>query len=537
MKSKNALYIMIALLTTVAMVFGMIGCDAKEKGGGSAKIEDLSKPLASTPYEQLERSLFQKGVNGYASALSAVDSATSGAELIFTFTPEQYILNLLADMGAGVDTLNPTVLELRSATSGSDMFTGLTYKNGSKEILSLDYWLSANGIIMSLPQILDKYLSLDASDLDGFDFAGMAGMSDVMSSLTDSLEFSSVMPPEDALDEVIQATLNEFFELVKDTTTVSKEVALEIKHDGDTISVIVDKSVVEISLETAIKTALVFFKSIQNSDEIKDFVEEYIQELMSQYGSGYSSYSYYSVGGDFEDALAEVIEGFEAMLDSNHFDLSDVMNMTVYIRGDSIIKREFSAPGEDDVITIVTFDANGKYVTEVAVEGPGGTIRYSNVGVRKGKSSDGKMEVELKSGYDTMKLTAVYKDLEVDDSGDIVKGSITISTGDLSSFGNSGGIKSAEIILNFRKDNFVGSLVVDGVKFATVELGYNLNYTGKAAPSLNASNSVTPDGLLDNIGGIMESLSDLSQNLSSDGAFDALGIMLSGVLMMMNAMF
>jgi len=222
MRIKNSIYTIISALTMAAMLAGLAGLSGCNMHGNAS-------------YEDAERALIQKGTG--LLPLRGNDGHKGNATI--TVTPEHHLLELLK-----VDSLNTTTFEIHSKVSGEDTYSALTYKNGETEVLTVDTWFDGNSLILHLPKILDKYLSLD---LDGLNL-------DLPQSL-------SKLPSKEEADELSAKLLDEYFSLISDTVI---EEDVELSVEGSLVRF--KKATIRITDEMLAKLGLLMLTELEQSE-------------------------------------------------------------------------------------------------------------------------------------------------------------------------------------------------------------------------------------------------------------------------------
>jgi hypothetical protein len=468
--NKNLLYIVIAMLTAVSMVLAMAACGAdtanEEDGGNRDRTTSEEGEGTPTPteldnlsYEQAERKLIEDGAGEYSKLAGVFKEANDNAsgEMTLTLTPQEYILDIL-----GVDEkVSDTVFEIRSATQGKDAYAGFTYKSGKKEIISADFWLNGNDLILNLPLFFDKYLSMD-----------LEGMLDNMGidseSITDAMdsEFPE-LPSEKAIKEILNVAIDEYFSLVGSSITVDEGVELDI--NGTKVSA--DKNTIEMTDEIVFEIILSMLKAVNDNNEIMSFIDELAVQL----------------GGDTdaEEIMEEAIKSIEDEID---FADGDAFTMTCYVYGSQIVKRVI----EDDEaeITLITFESGNNYFVELDMDIDGEKIKMTESGKKDGNSLTGESEMDFRIHGEKFNVKIEYENLTINDKFEITDGTINISSNDVAGY-------KASLKLEFGKSSFKGSLVISGVKAATVELKWNDSFKAPPAPSISSSNSIDLEELGD----------------------------------------
>ncbi|MCL2633482.1 MAG: hypothetical protein FWD34_03095 [Oscillospiraceae bacterium] len=521
---RKPIYIIVAVFVMLAMVLTMAACKNNESNYDDRdrdrdRDKDDNKVIANVPYEEAEKS-FVKGTTRMYSSFNAMAQTIQdgeGGSLVFSFTPEDYILDLMR--GSGIDVparINPTVFEINSEIKGNDMYAGYAYKNGNKEILAMDMWLSGNTLIMYIPKLADKYLSMYIDSDD---------MTMMMQSLYSPLEMDMPnLPSEAAVDRLLDAVWQEYFELTKGAP-VEKDVAITI----GSMNVNCDVATVEMDNVMFGKLVIAFLEAVADNKEIKDFITEMVKE----------SDPYYYYDFDIDEILREAIDEIKYDLVDYPSEDGGTVLMKVYVNGADIVKREFTAIEYDGEKMMYASYANiekgGKYELDVMYETyyDGTYVRVTDSGNKSGGSSTGKMSMStVYEEYDwwqgeyvikTMSCTLDYKDVTVDRDGAFTGGEITFASDNMYE-------ESFSLELKFRKDNFGGSLIVGGVKFATVEMTWKSGYSGKPAPSLNANNSVDMDDYWSDayyeVSDQMETnLMNMADSLDDNGIYDIIAFM------------
>jgi hypothetical protein len=462
MKNKKLLYIVVALLTTAAMAFSIVGCqsspeddetgrDRTSSDGGSNEEPTL---LDNLSYEAAERKMLADGMGEYTklAAIFAEASGAQGQEMSLSFTPEAYILNLL---GFGEDDeLNSTVIEMRAHVDGGDMYAGLTYKNDKTEVLSADMWIDGGNLILSIPKFIDKYLAMDFGDIAD-DIAEIEEMLAAMNMEVPEL------PSEKAIQNVIDATLDAYF----DQISVVTEEGIELEINGVTVTA--DRNVIEISDEAALEIVAAMLEAIVNDSEIKNFADEFMGMADP---TGLNAVDFVSVVED----LLEMIEA----VDTN----GETITMTAYVYGNQIVKRTVADENGVEVLVLVTLETSKDYFMDLAI-GAESEVRVTEVGTKDGGAYTGSATVKVSGHGMDFEVTVDYDGLAINDKYEVTAGTMKISTSDI------GGYKPV-VNLEFGGDSFKGDLVLSGIKFATVEMSWNDNYKGKPAPNVTSGNSI-----------------------------------------------
>ncbi|MCL2036098.1 MAG: hypothetical protein FWG83_01770 [Oscillospiraceae bacterium] len=498
---KTVMRTLIAIMTTLAMIAGMAACKNK-----STDVEDNLNSGENVSYEKAERALLKNGLSGYSTFSGMLDSSAGGSgELTFTFTPEQYINDLLASSGMSpVDSLNPTTLKLGAVIeSDSKSYLNLAYLNGSKEVLSLDYWLDGNDLIMSLPALLDKYLTIKADDIYG-DMGMMSMMDFALASPAQTIDF----PSDEALQSLSDAVFDKYFELVS-KARVREDVEIEMNGAKFTT----DRTTINLNEKNLSELALVFLKAVRSNKEIKDFIIEVYNTSMP--------FSEFDVEL-LNEILDEAIEDGEEFLANLDREPETIATMVVYISGSHIIRREFSNVYGEVKIIVSGYETKDEYFSEFLIEdndGKNGYMRFSNSGEKDGDSSTGVLIIDFNDMDENEKwrehftFTADYKN-------------VTATSGDISiSFKGSDLPESVGIELSYRTDSFTGSLTLGGVKVGTAELIWKDNFSGKAKPTINSGNSIDllNDDSSDLSEDLLANLIKITESFENDG-YDILGL-------------
>jgi hypothetical protein len=495
--NKNPLYIIIAVLTTAAMVVGIVGC--------SESVLEVEGPVETVSYEDAERAFISGGMTGYSVVAGMMkNSIQASGRATLTLTPESYLATLM--MNPDIKSLNTTTIDMDVAVNGGEMYCGISYKNGSKQELHMDYWLDSNRMIMSLPAIIDKYLTVDMGD--GY---GYAGVYNLYTLFFPGIGFDMPnLPSEAALKSVVDAVLNEYFTLVED-----REVQKNIRTEINGIQVTVDKKVIDFTEKDMMQLGLAALKAIEKNNEIKKFIQDFYDVVTPDYDAWYGEEPWYDPADyafDFEEILAEGIA--ELQEDLADADTDVIGTMIVYIRGASIIMREIIAEGETycyetwesvenvTTTTITNFDRENSYYFEFSVVDVNSTFRVTDSGTKSGGARTGKATFEQKSRWDDNDFSVDYQDIVITD-GNVTGGNVTIEIADLFE-GQRGKLE-----LTFRKDEFVGGLFLGGIKLATATLTWDESVNvGINIPAVNRNNSIDAnddsDELEDKFGEFME---------------------------------
>jgi len=504
------LFRLMAAILSIAMLLTFAACKSKEGGGNDKDGDDdeddggeKTKITETVSYEDAERSFLKDGLGGYSKLYALSDGLKGeGAEMTLKFIPEDYIVDL-----SGAGKLNPTVIETVSAVNGGDIYSGGTWKNGTKAVLSADMWMSGDTYTMLIPALTSKYITGSLQNDFGFD----------MSTLTSSTTQLNVTPPSDAeLQKVLDAVYDKYFELLK-AAPVEKGVKVSV---GD-IEVTADKTEIEITDKVAMELALALLQSVKDSAEVKQFVTDIVKQADTT-GEYSGSFNIDQVLDQLIDEVLTELEDYQPTATTS------VVKMAAYVSGADIVKRDITvADGGSEIgyFSYTVVNSGKQYATEFAFESyqPVSGFSITNSGTKSGDSYTGELVGKIHAeSYDyivggyadqpyeqSYEIKAVYKDL-TDESGEII-----LSTDSL------GAENKAEITLKYGRESFTGSLAIGGVKYATVELTYKEGAKGKAAPSVNSSNSVTMNGL--NYEVDQSALGDLIGNLDDGGVYDFLG--------------
>ncbi|MCL1866414.1 MAG: hypothetical protein FWF82_03285 [Oscillospiraceae bacterium] len=502
--NKNPLYIMIAVMTTVAMVAGMFSLTACRRDEDGVK-NPLEDDILS--YEDAERSFVGGGIDGYStlSAIMKKASESQSGKLIMTLTPEQYITDLIAkEMDIELKPLKPATLEMGVVTDGINTFVDYLYKSGDKEVLSCDMWQGENGITVALPALFDKFITIPSDESDmmsgmmsnmlmsSMGMYGMGGMFGSSVSVTNS-EMPE-MPSDAALKSLTDAVVAEYFELIRSRTKEEVELTL----NGKTL--MTNKTEIEFTEETMVKLALAILEAVDKNDDIKRFISEYYDAMFGDYE--------WMDKIDIDEVIKETIEnGQEALEDADGEEVISTMN--VYVCGSLIVRREVVGDSEgydydsygrvdtENIFAYSTYDTGEEYFTEFLVEEKaksnkkyqGNYLCISDSGTISGGKRTGKISFEQKDYWTDNSFKMSYADVVIDKDCNLTSGDISIELNEKIND------EKAEINLSFKDDSFVGSFTLGGAKVATAELTWKDGYTGKSAPELNAGNSVSVEDL------------------------------------------
>jgi hypothetical protein len=511
--NKNPLYIIIAVLTTIAMVFSMAACrTAPDSDDGSSadtgdSIADDGSPIIAAEnlsYEAAERAFFSSGVEGYSAVAGLFkEMSTTGSEKVtLTLTPERYIIELMGmDGGFDIDKINPSIFEIGSVVDENGVFAEFAYKSGDTAILSADMWVNANDIIMSIPKVLDKYMVIALDEVPGFD---MDMFSDLM-----SLDLPT-LPGEEAINAVLNAMFDKYFEIIKDSPV---QEGVEVDVNGRIV--VTDKTEIVLGADVMIEMVIALLEAVMDSDEILDFLDDVID--MSGMGVLFVP--------DMKEIIANAIDAMEYELE-NYEESDEFVTMSVFVSGSSIIKREFSIISEgfnfdtyetedkETLITIITFKNNNNYFYEFIVEDENSYMRVVESGKNDGGSFTGEMTIEYEDRWSDFEIIVSYENVTVTEKGEITDGEISVSMDE--SIMN----ESFELLLRFYENRFVGSLTLSGVKVATAELEWTDEFAGKPLPTVNAGNSVSFDDVDDYSSEMEENLAQIMTDFMQDGGFD-----------------
>jgi len=460
----------LAFLTAVAMLLSFTACKK------------------SANYESAERSFVKKGVGEYSKlfALANGDAKSEGKTLTMKFTPEDYILDLLGQSGTKV---NPTVFEITEEVNGKDVYVNYIYKNGSKEIISADLWVTEKNLIMLLPALSDKYISQELEEGLG---AALGGSS-----------LASIEPPSDkAVQKVIDKVYDEYFKLYKDAP-VEKNVEVEVEG----LSVKANKTDIKITAEDAAQLASALLEAVQDSDEIKDFISDYMT----------ASNPYVYEDFDIDDMLEQALEGLEDADDGG----DEYIKMSVYVSGSDVVKRDIKFVSDDAPwsVSYAVVTKGKDSASECEVESGDNSVKVTDKNTKKGSSYTGKTKVTTVSNGQKVTVGAEYEDLAFDKENNVTGGKITVTSDALG--------ESLKINLEFEKDSFTGSFTLGSAKVATVELSYE-DAKGKSAPKLDDSNSISVDDFSSDEE-MMTKLQNIFTSMDDNGVYDIFGFMLIGM--------
>jgi hypothetical protein len=490
---KNPLYIIVAVLTTIAMVATMLTMSACK----SDEVEIDPYAGENISYEEAERALIKDGVSGYSalSAMMKTAEQTGSTKMTLTLTPEQYITDLLADTGMTVGKLESTTIGFGAVLENGNIFYDFSYAIGDTEIMSGDVWIDSDNLIMMIPQLLDKYVVFDLSDFN--DMFNLIGGMYSMYSFADMLSLDAFgfpeLPSEEAVNAVVDAMLDKYFEIAADSE-VEEDVDITINEK----SFNTDRTEIELTDRQLLEIALAFIKAVDACDEIKTFVQEYYDFTVPSHLTEYSYFQF-----DVNESVADLIEELENELDEA--EEKTALTMNVFVSGTKIVKREIVTVDErymwneeksieyESTVTIINYNNKGEYFYEfIAEDGWDDSVfRISDAGSRVDSELSGRIELESKNEWSPFKTSITYSDLVFCKDGGFSASDITLSIPDMVQ-GERGDFK-----MSFRHDSFVGSFSLGGIKVASAELTFTDSYEGKPAPELNSANSVAADDLED----------------------------------------
>jgi hypothetical protein len=472
MKTKRFL-LMVSILTVIAMTLSLAACRSSDE-------TELPDPLAGEilSYEAAERALAENGMSGYSALAglwnSQISNPNTGSKLSLTITPDEYINNLTGSV------LKPTTIDLGIALgSAGKAYYGLSYKNGGNEVLSLDFWLDGGNAVVSIPQILDKHLSLP----EGL-FSSLFGTSDMLESLAPDISGIPAFPTDAVIQSLLDVVLDEYFKIIEG---VELTEGVNITVGGrDLVS---NKSEIGLTEKDVLTIMLATLKEINANSEIKDFLKEIIN--MSD-PSGMMA-MFFNVDTILDLSISQT----EASLQSAN-DSDVVLKMTAYVVGSMVVKREITVPGESGKLTVQSFESKGEYFLDIDFNDGGNHIRISDKGTIRNNARTGEAEISVKFDFFMQTFNqsarATYKDLTMNDKHEITSGDLTLNIPDIPTFGD------VELKMTFSNNSFVGSMSAGGIRVGKAELSWDDSYTGKPAPSLTVDNSVT----LDSLASIME---------------------------------
>jgi hypothetical protein len=454
-RTKNPIYVLAALLITAAMFAGMVGLSqttdftpfAADSGGDVEATEaadaesgaDEVLSVTNVSYAAAERAFFAELMSGYGDFAGLFNAATNGGEEItMTLTPEEYVGSLL-----GVE-LNPTQLTLSSFVGDASVFTGLTHTNmtsdGPKEVLDLELLMSGSEMIMSVPQLFDRYLVADMSDLDA-DFADFGNTF----SLTNMM---FQMPSQRAVNAVVNAAVDAYLAAVE-------PVVLETDaRVGFGVELSCERVAVQITDAVVMDVTLAMLKAVRENSELMRMVRDMgvsVSEMNAMI--------------ETVETLGEFVEG------------EVIADMMVWIHGSDIVRREIRL---DDVkFTTQNFTNGNDYFTALEIVADGMSFNIRDSGTKSGDKATGSVSVLLGVAGQSFEFTAEYTDLKVDTLGNISGGKIKISS-------NLG--FSAD--LEFDENSFKGSVKMSGLRVATLEVSRNRDYAGVDFPRMTSDNSL-----------------------------------------------
>ena len=472
-----------------------------------------SENIRTVSYIEAEQALVSSMVSEYAKLVNFVDEYNAGTldmskyggdrgAATLTITPESGLASLL-----GGSTLNPTVLEVTSvAESVHELFANFIYKNGTKELLNVDYWLSGDMLILLVPQLFDKYFFADFAKLS----------SDMQSAVTNAMKSGittlPTMPSEAAVQSVIGVALSAYKSYIEGIE--AEETTLDIMGKGESITVA--KTDIVLTEEMLIKIALETLKAVRANSEIMTFIDECVG-MLDVYGYAESSYT----------MLTEAIEDLEWELENS--DNDTVFNMTAYVSGKNIVQRviSFNDGWDDYVITLTTYDNGSEYnysleFSETATEqrswGSDTSWTLSNIGVKNKKSCTGAVTFSMDS-YTSFSIVADYTQLEIGKDGMPVSGELSVNLEVM--------MVGVSLDVTFANGSFAAVVNALGQKFVSIDAEWSNKAEGKPVPELNSSNSINmievddaPDGFEENLEKWMENLAD------ADGNLDLIGMLI-----------
>ena len=185
-------------------------------------------------YENAERAFLSSSTDNdsmFERLLQNRDGIGKDGKMTLTVTPEQHVADIL-----GEKKLNPTVFEIAlSSARDRDAFAQITYKNGTKEILSAEMWLGEEQIIAHIPALLEKYILADVG-----------------------------LPSEAVAKSLFDAVLDEYFKLVSGAHT---EKGVELTINASKIRA--DRTTIEITRKMLGQLALAALHEVKESVELK----------------------------------------------------------------------------------------------------------------------------------------------------------------------------------------------------------------------------------------------------------------------------
>ncbi|MCL1903066.1 MAG: hypothetical protein FWF94_01445 [Oscillospiraceae bacterium] len=468
MKRNSKLYILTAVIATLAMVTGVFaftGCS--EKTGAAS-------------YERAERALITNAVSEYSTLEAAFQKLTDNNKtqqsLTLSITPKTFLADLL-----GANEINPTVFEINGSSDNDEGFSNIVYKNGDKEILAADVWLSKEQVIINLPKILDKYLFADMSMLEQLGDASIdSGV--IMSSFMEgfSMGFKAgvngevpELPSKAAIDALINVVLDEYFAYIAE---IEPENDVELEINGTVITT--SKMEIEITDEIAYKVVIAVLNEVKNNQEIRTFIDEIVKMAMPE------------ASGMLDMMLAGAISESESALEAIDAPEASAV-MTVYINGSDIVKRvitPYDEQGSNEKIEITTYKNKDDFFTEVICNLDGNNYNINATGNKK--SGEFELKINGIEGYN---------------------------------IGVNGTLKDG------KKGSFNGEIFVNGIAFADVEASWSDKADSKAAPALDSTNAVdlSNEEQLATIGmELLGAISTLTEDLDNNGVYDIIGLLL-----------
>ncbi|MCL1789600.1 MAG: hypothetical protein FWG33_04505 [Oscillospiraceae bacterium] len=469
MKRNSKLYMITALFTTFAMIAGMFvlaGC---------------SENTRKVSYESAERALIKNAMSEYSVLEDVFQKLSSNQNnektLTLSVTPKTFIADLL-----GVTEINPTVFEISGAGDGNDGFANIIYKNGTKEILSGDFWVSNRQIIMSIPQLLDKVLFTDTGIFDTLDENIGYNNGIVMSSFSNIFNTGisggvPEIPSENAINALITAALDEYFALTAD---MPAEKDVEIDINGTAVNT--EKIEIEITDEMVYKITVAVLNEVQNNQEVKAFINEIADMVMP--------HSLITGDSGIETMISGIISETETALETITEPEINA-TMAVYISGSDIVKRVITPPESQaigDEIAVTTYKNKNDYFTEVIYNVGGNHYSF----IVSGNKKSGEFSVAV-DGIENYKVE--------------VNGTCT----------------------DGKKGSFNGEITVNGINFADIALTWSDKADSKPAPALDSSDSINLNepAQLETIGmELLGSVMSLADTLDDDGVYDIIGLLI-----------
>jgi len=483
----------LALLTAAAMIMSFTACKAKETDGGEGTDNDggNKKSGGTVSYEDAERGFFKKGTGGYSKLLDVTSGASDGATMTITFTPEDYI----TDMMGGVQ-LNPTVFDIAANMAGNDVYVGYIYKNGSKVNMTADMWMNGGSMIMLIPNLTDKYIVTEVEQ----------GVNAAMGGYTDALGKLPAPPSEAEIEKVVNKVYDEYFELFKN---VEPEKDVEVSAGGITVKS--EKTEIRLTDESVMKLALALLNAVKESDEIKNYMTDFVA-IMAETDPSIGSV-------DINSLIDEAVKSLnDDLANETGPDITEnVVTMAVYISGSDIVKRDmtvYTNGAEYGYFSYTSLNDGNSYATEALTRtsDPATLMSVTDSGTASGGTRTGESVFTVNAGEnENCTIKAAYSDLSEN------SGKITLTSDDIIPGG-------AEIGLTYGKNSFIGSFAMGGVKVATVEIAVSEGATAKPVPALNESNSVSAD----NVSSVFDASVNPFANLDDNGVYDLVGMMLFG---------